>query len=553
MRFLLFFLLSFSAVFAVDRNVPGTYATVQLAVNAAQPGDTVVIAPGTYAESVSTARAGSPSSRITIDGLAAPSVTIRSMNIKHAYVTVKRATISGNTTKYGSQLYLSKGAHFTRIENCVIDGNDALKLYGINWDAPATKPFGTDAASDCVITSCTIKRVKAYPCVSMMGDRNIVENCTIGDGTQVDFFRLWGRNNIIRGNTFNNNAIDNTLGNHPDFIQTFGNNGFGSSGHIIERNIVGNALGAQLTQLEGNLLPDIRDWTFRNNIFHNIGLQASCTIPAVKYYNNVFYRCNIVNGGSALNFGTRYYEARSVDDSSPLLALIAFPIPSGSLVEGGNYKVYQNTATGGTVTYNGTVYGGGDTFDATSVLTYTKSAPAVTVMRRIPNHAHDTDIRGNVFLECGNGTWTKGWYSFSTVNTLTGIIADYNYVALAGYAPMRQGVAQYGEPGWDFQKFYEPHGINGGYPGMQDPASLNFVLHDGALLVDRSVSLTGLVNDFIGNARPYGGGFDIGAYENQSGVAPEGPPDPPVLLPAVINAATTTATSTAVTPAVETP
>lgn len=548
MKHLLLFLICAATAFAADRNVPGTYATVQLAVNAAQPGDTVKVAAGVYLENVVSARAGTAPLRITIEGASAASVTIRNIRLAHAYITLKTLTISGTTTTYGNQLKLSRGAHFARIENCVIDGNDALKVYGIDWETPATKPFGTDAASDCVVYGCTVKRVKAYPCISMMGDRNVVENCTIGDSIQVDFLRLWGRNNIIRGNLFRNNILVEGLGNHPDFVQTFGNNGFGSRGHIIERNTVRDALGAQLTQLEGNLIPDIQDWTFRNNVFHNIGLQASCTIPGMKYYNNTFYRCNIVNGGSALNFGTRFYESRSVDDSSPSKALVAFPIASGSLVEGGSYIVYTNGAVDGFITYNGVNYGDGKTFTATSVLTYTKSATSITVMRRMPNNAHDTDIRGNIFLECGNGSNTKGWYSFGTTIQLTGIIADYNYVGLAGYMPMKAGTATYGNPGWDFQKFYEPHGVNGGYPGMQDPGSLNFALHDGAPLIDRSTPLAGLTNDFLGNARPYGGGFDIGAYENQSGTPPEGPPDPPVLLPAVINAATTTAASTTVTP-----
>ncbi len=41
-----------SVIQAAERNVPGDYRTIQLAIDASQPGDTVVVEPGTYRESL---------------------------------------------------------------------------------------------------------------------------------------------------------------------------------------------------------------------------------------------------------------------------------------------------------------------------------------------------------------------------------------------------------------------------------------------------------------------------------------------------------------------
>jgi hypothetical protein len=53
---------------AVTINVPADYPTVQQGLNAANPGDTVLVALGVYAEKVSFPRSGTASAPITLMG-----------------------------------------------------------------------------------------------------------------------------------------------------------------------------------------------------------------------------------------------------------------------------------------------------------------------------------------------------------------------------------------------------------------------------------------------------------------------------------------------------
>lgn len=425
--------------------VPGDYSTVQAAMNAAQPGDVVLLSAGRYEEAVASVRGGTPEQRIVLDGQGQAS--IRQFTFRHPYITVQNITFAGVTQAYSRLVYFAHGGHFGTLSNCVLDAGMTLRVYGIEWQAPRTKPFGEgEAASHCLVISNEVRNVLGITMVSVMGDSNRVVGNFIHDGGAVDFFRLFGRNNYLAYNVCSNNFLYPGVGNHPDFIQTFGNNGDGSMGHVIEGNWVIGVWGGQLTQLEGNLVPEIRDWTFRNNIFVDIALQASCTIPEVKYYNNLFFRCNKTNGGHALSFGSRYYA---------------------------------NTYAG----------------------------------RSGTNYAHGCQVINNVFLDCGDARVAVGWYGFSL--ELTNVVADYNYVAKAGFVPVEQDPLKrpIGNPGgWaTWGKWWEPNGINGGDPHFVDWQRLDFRLLEGSPLIGRGSNLSHVFHaDILGNVR--GASWDIGPY-----------------------------------------
>ena len=60
----------------------------------------------------------------------------------------------------------------------------------------------------------------------------------------------------------------------------------------------------------------------------------------------------------------------------------------------------------------------------------------------------------------------------------------------------------------------QDHNIDSGTFGFTDIASFNFRLLSTSPLIDAGYNLGSLnPNDFAGNVRPRGAGFDVGAYE----------------------------------------
>jgi hypothetical protein len=163
-----------AAVQAEVHNVPAEFATVQLAINAAVAGDTVLISEGApTTEEVETFASGTSGARITIDGQNV--ATIKRLQLDHAYITIKDLTITGYTGTFGASVAFNRNAHFIRMGGVTVDNNHALNVYHVTWQSPSDYPFGTDAASDCLITNCIFRENQNYVMFSISGARNIVE------------------------------------------------------------------------------------------------------------------------------------------------------------------------------------------------------------------------------------------------------------------------------------------------------------------------------------------------------------------------------------------
>ena len=79
------------------------FGRIRDGVNAARPGDTVTIGPGTYAESIASVRSGTATQRILIRSVNPGSVVVtrsgRVLTVNHAYVTVDGLVLDG---QYGA-------------------------------------------------------------------------------------------------------------------------------------------------------------------------------------------------------------------------------------------------------------------------------------------------------------------------------------------------------------------------------------------------------------------------------------------------------------------
>jgi hypothetical protein len=293
---------------------PGTeerpFRTVQKAANTAQAGDTVLIGPGFFNETVTIKSFnGTEEKRITFDGQGVAQVY--RMVVRKPYVTIQNLEFKWPETQSGAAsgfITLDLNSHYAVITNNFVNATGSTHHEGIRITV-GSGPFDPTASSHSLLISNVITGVRGQVALLMAGTSNLFTGNVITNVIQADFIRLWGESNVIRGNIFSNNVNQAGLGFHADFIQTFGNNGRGSRGHIIERNLILDTE-SQISQLvEGTPgSPDligtgaIGDWTFRNNIFANTKLGSSISIPNTKWYNNVFYRCNY-SGGHAIGSG----------------------------------------------------------------------------------------------------------------------------------------------------------------------------------------------------------------------------------------------------------
>jgi hypothetical protein len=104
-----------------DGSSGSPFGHIQDAIDAAQPGHTITVGPGTYAEQLSTARSGAPGQPVVIRAAAGRGSVLvtrsgRVLTVSHQYITVDGLVLDG---QYGADdlVRLSPGAHFFRLSN----------------------------------------------------------------------------------------------------------------------------------------------------------------------------------------------------------------------------------------------------------------------------------------------------------------------------------------------------------------------------------------------------------------------------------------------------
>ncbi|MHC4219786.1 MAG: right-handed parallel beta-helix repeat-containing protein, partial [Planctomycetota bacterium] len=117
-------------------SVPADYPTIQTAIVAAQPGDEVVVAPGTYPEAIDflgkaiTVRSSGGSDVTTIDASRIPGTAVRAASDESPDTVFQGFTVTGGTaiegsseTPWGGGMYIFSSD--ITVTDCVFTGNVA--------------------------------------------------------------------------------------------------------------------------------------------------------------------------------------------------------------------------------------------------------------------------------------------------------------------------------------------------------------------------------------------------------------------------------------------
>ena len=422
------------------------FLTIQKGMNTAQAGDTVMVGAGTYEEDIRSARSGTSNAMITVDGQGVAQV--RALILTHGFLQVKSLTIAGSTIS--SLIYMDRNADHCVISNNIIDAAYTPGLRLMLWNAPDTKPFG-NAGSDNLVISNTFRHSKGEAGgITVFGDRNLIKGNTFRDSDTVDWLRVWGRTNTVVGNTFTNHFESGGVPGHSDFFQVFGP-AYGAQGIVIEQNTIikMGSPNAQLCMISPGNQAEIRDITFRNNLFVDVPRKANIGARDVKWHNNTFIRCA---------------SADSV--------VLSFYVGTNSIYT----NLVANSAHGGQALNN----------------VFLDCGP---------------------FTNFGSISGEKlGWYGFdrrlTNVVADYNFVAKNNYQPVA----QDDEQIPIGDPTrWNWMAWWEPHGINGGNPGFFSISDLNFHLREGSILRNKGIPLPGLSVDLNGVTRR--NPPSIGAFE----------------------------------------
>jgi len=268
---------------------PGTswdvpWRSIQRAVDAAAPGDTVNVAGGYYNETVIMDGSGTPDAPITLLGT----------GFLESGITV----LVGNLYIGGTSL--------------IVNGF-IVSPPSVGWWAAAVSLEGTgNQLVNCTVVNYGATASDQATAISIGGSFNLVAGCTVHDLNDIDVFHIFGHDNTIDGCAVYNIQQLNYYVNHTDIFQTW-DNGDEVYNIVIDSCTVTNC-SCQFGSTQTSPAFRIHDWTFRNNVFANISLAFYSGIPRTLFYNNVFDRVGIELGYAVSLYGFDAYHDSNGDE-----------------------------------------------------------------------------------------------------------------------------------------------------------------------------------------------------------------------------------------------
>jgi hypothetical protein len=504
---------------ASTKCVPEEYPTIQACANVAEAGDICLVSEGNYSEQVMTKKNGaSDSNRITFK--ANGKVVVNGFDIRNSYVTIDGFDITGPSA---NQQYIgvTKGGDYCKvINNTIHDG--AKRVGAINFYSSSST--GGITGNYCLFKGNTISRVNStYLTTDGVGSR--FENNVFEEAGGWDLVRAFGQDHVFTRNVFRNSIPATGIGNHPDFIQTFSDNGGKGFNMLFEENWIENLsaiteTGYQMGQMNSGggindpkLSPNFHDFTFRRNVFANISNNWNLGVPGMTFENNTFYRTaytqdGLVSGGSL----TR-------GDSSRMTVVNNAFIGGG---KGGDTQGFYSSSGAGLgqevlrfyVTLESATEANPKTPIAEGIMNDLISNGFIdgngypTAKAKALNGENDLNLK-NTYSIYKSGTYK---YLKSTIDLDNSIkntfVANYNFVsgpASTGYSAKRSDGCVSGV-NMNF-RFCEKNGVNGGDPMLKNindpdgPDNIPFTTDDGLKPVASSPLCSRGLN-----------GVDIGVY-----------------------------------------
>lgn len=514
------------------RNPDTPWLTIQKGLDNVAAGDTIYVAAGTFgststAVNLLTKIAGSVGNIITLQGASRDSVYIYgSIKLAHNYYKVNGLTFDAYPfldAEVDALVELNTSS-YSEISDCnitntyTISDTRAIVAVGI---------YGTTSYST-IKNNKIDKHTKLTFNFAMGTSHCLIEgNEAIGrwntdpDLSTWDCIYLFGTAHTIRGNTLYHYE-GRANGAHTDFIQSFGDSenpnwdNAISKDHIIERNFVYDFTGdAQWGNVSVDSSVNIRNWTFRNNIFYHIARTFNCFAPQMKFYNNTFYDC-----GYGQNIASIIFVAMGLSKGTGSITITGSnkrinPAAgwTGHILTDNTKIVLPDSTLNTDSYYTKTAmdpegYWDGDTgtwwgwVEVSETLVDETIASGIILEFEPPNN---TDIRNNAFIGCGGTRQdVDGWYGIDPPMDESKT-TNYNFVC---QGPSNSYAAVTG--------FSEANGVNGGDPHLYDIDSGlpgGFALTEYSdKLIGKGVDLSSLfTDDYEGNDRG-SGTWDIGAF-----------------------------------------
>lgn len=318
------------------------WQSIQHAANQANAGDTIFVTSGNYDEVVVTKSSGQEELPITFkkaENDEQPNVG--GFDLRHAWIVVDDFNLTGQgCTLYSGVVSIRPGADNITIKNNTLK-NTPSKIYAIwhqHWGIP---PESSTISQNHFFDN-------GFHTLSLRGRDHRVSGNYFENNLGHDAIRVLASDVIISGNEFRNVSNNTGSPNHADIVQSFSVNGEVSINVTFERNLVIDCINTQIGMLEDQKKEgQIRNWTFKNNLFLNVEYAFQTYVKEVSFYNNTFYRCG-TNTGHPLLFRT--LESRGTADNGRIINNAFIHCGSDSnkpdrgwfLIENGVTGNYQN-------------------------------------------------------------------------------------------------------------------------------------------------------------------------------------------------------------------